>query len=389
MSENEVVAGGGDGDFMTVRHLTCRGSQTEIGRAQAEAAMATYAWKPLPAEPLRARARRIWFERNWPQHAARMRGAAAVAGVDPGSDAVFLDGLTGLPDGSACSVTFCPPAFTEEGRGLIGRNYDFFLTSAEALFALMSGEQVEDTTPPMASLPYVLTSVPDDGPATTLLTMNELDGCMEGVNEHGLAVALLIADAENTGTPELAGPQVGLSSTQLPRFLLDTCATAEEARLALLGTKQYDLGTPLHYLVADASGDAFVWERGRGGVEHIIDANDAALCVTNHLLHRHRDLAQLPEDNAETMLTYQRYRTLRERTDRARLSGTALRETLDAVRITAANAQDYPARTLWRSVLDLGSRTMSTHFYLGDDPDGAPRYSEELSFSAGAAVTVP
>lgn len=81
----------------------------------------------------------------------------------------------------------------------------------------------------MVSAPYVLTSTPADGHATTVLTMNELDGCMEGINQHRLAVALLIADAE--------------------------------AADALLGAKQYDLGMPLHYLVADRSGDAFVWER--------------------------------------------------------------------------------------------------------------------------------
>lgn len=51
--------------------------------------------------------------------------------------------------------------------------------------------------PPMASRPYVITTVPDDGPAATVLTMSTVDGAMEGVNEAGLAVALLLADVEN------------------------------------------------------------------------------------------------------------------------------------------------------------------------------------------------
>ncbi|MFF5987182.1 C45 family autoproteolytic acyltransferase/hydolase [Prauserella flavalba] len=380
-THHEIVAGGRDGDFMTVRHLRLAGSQTEIGRGLAEAARETYGWRPLAADPRRARARREWFAKHWPQHAARLRGAASAAGVDPEAP-VFLDPFTGVPEGSACSVTFCPPSLTEEGRGLVGRNYDFFLTSEAALFSMLSGEPVEDDAPPMASLPYVITSVPDDGPATTVLTMNELEGCMEGVNEHGLAVALLIADAENAGAPVEAGPQVGLGSGQLPRFVLDTCATAEEARLALLAAKHYDLGTPLHYLVADASGDAFVWERGAGGDEHIIDANSAALCVTNHLLHRHPDPGNLPEDNEETMETYQRYRALHRWNGKGELSGPALRAALDDVRYEARNAGGYPLRTLWRSVLDTGERTMSTHFYLGDNADGSARYSEELVFAA-------
>lgn len=250
---------------------------------------------------------------------------------------------------------------------------------------MMSGAPAPDgDEPPMSSRPYVLTSAPDDGPATTVLTMSELGGCMEGINEHGLAVALLIADAESASAPVDAGPQVGVSSAQLPRFLLDTCATAAEAVDALLGAKQYDLGTPLHYLVADRSGDAFVWERGPDGDEHAVRADGGALCVTNHLLHRHRDPADLPADNAETMLTYQRYRTISEHSAGAGLSGERMREALDAVHVDAATATHYPVRTLWRTVFDLECNTMATQFYLGDTAGGAPLYSPEQEFAVPA-----
>jgi hypothetical protein len=374
----DIVAGG-RADFMLVRRVDATGSQVEIGRALAAEAMAAYGWAPVPADRVLARARRRWFERNWPQHHARLQGAAQAAGVDFEADAFHLDGLHGVPDGSACSAAYCPPGRTVEGHALLGRNYDFFTTSPAALFAMLEGRQVEDSALPMAARPYVLVSVPDDGPVTTLITMNELDSCMEGVNEHGLAVALLIADGENARAPIDAGPQVGLGSTQLPRFLLDTCATVEDAKAALLDAKQYDLGTPLHYLVGDASGAAFVWERGPGGDEHITES-DGALCVTNHLLHRHRAPAALPEDNPETMLTYRRYRSLHARTGGA-MSAAGLRDSLDEIRFDAATAEAYPLRTLWRTVLDLQERTMSTHFYLGDGADG-PRYSEELVFAA-------
>src|SRR5690606_16177997 len=237
---------------------------------------------------------------------------------------------------------------------------------------------------PLSARPYVITSVPDDGPATTVLTMNELDGCMEGVNEHGLAVALNLADAENAGTPVDAGPQVGVSSGQLPRFLLDTCRTAEEAKAALLSAKQYDLGVGLHYLVADPSGAAFVWERGLGGDEHVVEADGGALCMTNHPLHRHPDPAALPEDTGETLLTYQRYRTLVERSAGTGLSAERMREALDAVRVDASTDTPYPIRTLWRTVVDLERRAMATRFYLGDAPDGAPRYSPEREFAVPA-----
>ncbi|GAA1319608.1 C45 family peptidase [Pseudonocardia xinjiangensis] len=381
----EIVAGSST-DFMAVRHVTASGSQVEIGRALAAQARLAYDWAPVPANRVKARARRAWFARHWPQHLERMQGAAEALGLDLEADEVYLDGLTGIPTGSACSASYYPPASTVDGRAVLGRNYDFFTTSATALFALLAGAPAPDgNEPPMSSRPHVLTSVPDGGPATTVLSMNELDGCMEGINEHGLAVALLIADAESASGPVDAGPQVGVSSVQLPRFLLDTCATAAEAVDALLGAKQYDLGTPLHYLVADRSGDAFVWERGPGGDEHVVRADSGALCVTNHLVHRHRDPADLPADNAETMLTYQRYRTISERSAGDGLSGERMREALDAVRVDAATDMGYPVRTVWRTVFDLELGTMATRFYLGGAADGAPRYSPELEF----AVAVP
>jgi hypothetical protein len=376
----EIIAGG-SADFMTVRHVTASGRQVDIGRALAVEAQRTYGWAPAPADPVKAGARRAWFSRHWPQHLARMEGAAEELGIDPDTDEVYLDGAGGIPLGSACSASFYPPAATVDGCGVLGRNYDFFTTSATQLFAMLAGQEARPSDEmPLSARPYVITSVPDDGSATTLITMNELDGCMEGINEQGLAVALLLADAENGGAPIDAGPQVGLSSAQVPRFLLDTCATAAEAVDALYAAKQYDLGAPLHYLVADARGEAFVWERGPGGDEHVVRADDAALCVTNHLLHRHR--GPLPDDTEETMLTYQRYRTISDLSAGSGLSAARMREVLEAVRADAATDTPYPVRTLWRTVFDLERNAMAAHFYLGGAPDGAPRYSPEFEFTA-------
>jgi hypothetical protein len=84
------------------------------------------------------------------------------------------------------------------------------------------------------------------------------------------------------------------------------------------------------------------------------------------------------------MLTYQRYRTISERSAGTDLSAARMREALDAVRIDAANGTGYPIRTLWRTVWDLERHAMMTKFYLGDAPDGAPRYTPELEFAVPA-----
>ncbi|MBF8189143.1 peptidase C45, acyl-coenzyme A - 6-aminopenicillanic acid acyl-transferase [Nonomuraea sp. K274] len=362
------VAGGKDA-FQLVHHLTLTGSQFEIGSALTEEAR-RLGWSPTPADPIVNQARRAWFERHWPQHHDRMDGAAAALGLDPGQDELALDGLNYIPEGSGCSALWVPPSAATDGHGRVGRNYDFFpLTTSE----IMGGTPGPDELP-MASRPYVITTVPDDGLASTVITMSDLDGCMDGINSAGLAVMLLIADFENAAPPEYVSPQVGLGSVQLPRFLVDTCETADQAKQALLQAKQYDHGTPLHYLVADAHGQAFVWERGRDGSEHIVEFGDGPLCVTNHLLHRNPDPLSLPADTAASLGSYGRLRTLYERSKGGALSPRDLRDSLRAVQQSEDPA--VPFRTLWSTVFDTADRTLSTRFYLGDGES----YSEELVF---------
>jgi hypothetical protein len=383
--QDETVVAGGPGDFMTVRHLVLTGDQMAIGRTLAEEVRTRAGWEPRPVDPMVNRARWSWFERHWPQHHARMSGVADALGLDPERDDLGLDTLSTVPRGSGCSAVFCPPDTAADGRGRLGRNYDFFTMSMRRLGEVMSGEPPSPGDDlPMAARPYVLTTVPDEGLASTVLTMSTLDGAMEGVNEAGLTVALLLADIERTDGPsgDMA-PQVGVDTVQLPRFVLDTCENAQ-ARQALLGAKQYDHGMPLHYLVADAGGDSFVWERGEHGTEHIIEAGDTPQCVTNHPLHRHPDVDALPPDNPHTFRTYERCRTLSASMTGGPSTGTRVRESLDAVAMPVAPGE--PWRTLWRTVVDVHERTMSTRFYLGDgdgDGDGSTaRYSEELVFRA-------
>ncbi|GIH89805.1 C45 family autoproteolytic acyltransferase/hydrolase [Planobispora siamensis] len=373
-----IVAGGPDA-FMAVRYLTVRGSQREIGRALAEEARAVSRWRPAPADPVAHAGRMAWFDKHWPQHHERILGIAEVFGVDPLTS--HVEGLPGLPGGSGCSVVWSPAAAGPDGRTRIGRNYDFFTMGMTRLIRSMTGEDPGPSDePPMASRPYVIATIPDEGLSSTVITMNELDGCMEGINAAGLTVALLIADAEATaGGPVMAPPGVGVNEVQLPRFVLDTCADAEEAERALLAAEQYVSGVACHYLIADASGRAFVWERGEDGSRHVVEPGKGAMCVTNYPLHRHPDVSALPEDNEHSFRTYERARAL-DRLTRDGVSGTGLRDVLDTVAFTG---EGEPWRTLWRSVFEPEERTMSVRFYLGEDPLDGIRYSDEIVFSAG------
>ena len=57
-------------EFMTVRHLTVRGTNFEIGRRLGELAMQRYGTSPADyvSDPLYVRARRVYFQRNYPIH---------------------------------------------------------------------------------------------------------------------------------------------------------------------------------------------------------------------------------------------------------------------------------------------------------------------------------
>jgi hypothetical protein len=376
------LVAGGEADFMAVFELSLAGSHAAIGRALAHEARSQFGFAPRPADPLVARARRRWFERNWPQHHARMIGVAECFGLDPECDAVDVSDLDLVTGRFGCSVAVCPPRTTADGRGRIGRNFDFFTGSWRELLALLGAPASPGAAPepPMASRPYVLRVAPEHGPACTAINFFGFDGCMEGINADGLAVALLLADVRTVAPPAAPRPRAGLNENQVPRFLLDTCSDVPQAKEALLCAKQYDTGAACHYAVADAAGRGFVWERGEHGSEHIIET-EGPLCVTNHPLHLHPDLDHLPDDDERSHQTYQRIRTLSRRTAGPALSPAALRDALDEV----AAVEDPAWRTLWRSVFDLDRRSLAVRFYLGDGPDGRPRYSEECVFRPGVA----
>jgi hypothetical protein len=184
-------------------------------------------------------------------------------------------------------------------------------------------------------------------------------------------------------------PQVGLSEQQIVRYLLDTCATVEEAQQALLLAKQYYIFVPCHFLVADRSGNAFVWEYSPGhNQEHIVPASRASagrLVCTNHLLHRRPDPTVLPDDpvaDGTAALTYRRWRTLNDRTrDGAVVDRQAIREQFRAVRF---EAPDPVARTFWHAIYDLQEPSVEVSFFLRDEA-GTSRYAEPLRIELARA----
>jgi hypothetical protein len=378
-----TVVAGSELDFMLVHGLAVAGTQREIGAAIAAEVLAVF--PPIggdPIDPLLRRARRRWAELHWPEHARRTLGHADALGVDPADDRVDHMDLVGLPLGAGCSALWCPPAATRDGHSRIGRNFDFRTGSVMEAFAPPAADGARPAAsvhPPMMSRPYVIESQPTDGGLRTVVVAAcDFTGCFEGINEAGLAVVLL-ADDESTGLRPSWNVQAGVHELQLPRLLLDRCHDVDEAIVALRLTKQYDQSTICHYLVADSSGRAFVWERDTHNIEHVVRAGTGPLCVTNYLLHRHGSPAELPADDPTRGDMYERGRALQTHAERGDLTVSDLDVALAAVSIRGGPPL---ARTLWHSTYDLDSRTITVDFYLGDDAEGGSRRSAPVTFAA-------
>ena len=211
-------------------------------------------------------------------------------------------------------------------------------------------------------------------------------GAMDGINEAALTVVLL-ADNE-TPDPEPTGqPCVGLSEQQVVRYLLDTCATVAEAKKALLAAKHYYFFTPCHFVVADRSGEAFVWEHSpRRNREWIVQSNvrgDQRLVCTNHLLHQWPDPILLPADDGTigtAAFTYRRWRTLTDvMADGCVVDNDDIREHFRAVSFVAPIAE---ARTFWHALYDVDDASAELTFHVRD-VDGVTTYSDPIQFGLG------
>jgi predicted choloylglycine hydrolase len=379
-STTTTIAGGGPDDFLSVRHLRIEGSQREIGAELARVASLVHgdAAAPRPvADPRVERVRRQWFAAHFPTHAARLEGIAAHHGFAADHLGHSFDWLGTYDVPAGCSVAFYPAAGTKEGHGLLSRNFDF----PTATFTQIVGLAPLPNERPLAADPWVIELHPDDGYASIVVGIMDLMGGMDGINDAGLSVALL-ADNE-TPDPEPTGqPQVGLSEQQVVRYLLDTCATVDEAKDALLAAKHYYFFTPCHFVVADRSGASFVWEHSpRRNREMIVEADprtDGRLVCTNHLLHRWPDTTELPADDGPigtAALTYRRWRSLTEATDDAAvLDRDDIREQFASV---AFHAPIQEARTFWHAFYDVDDAAAELCFYLRDI-DGISTYSDSI-----------
>jgi len=389
-----VIAGGGPDDYLEARHVLLRGTNREIGRAIGEIARTEFDARPLRAiDPIRAQASRRYFREHYPIHEQRLLGAADAYGMAEGDEAANFVGLPYLvPPLPGCSVAYIPPTKTANGGGLLTRNLDFPLEFGAAppdddRLAGSSASQAFRS----ASKPYLFEVYPDEGHPSLYFAALDLFSCYDGINSQGLTVASLADDesAARYPAPPITTPGVGLHPLQMPRFLLDNCATVQEAQEALYMTKHYAFMIPAHYMIADRHGNSFVWEWSHlQHSEHVVDGGGETQVVTNHPLHE-PDPADLSVDS-DPGWTRTRLARLTDAVTSAgdNLTPRRLQDTHAGVRFTRAFARaitgnpeaDTVGRTIWHAIYDIDARRIDVSFFLGDNADGTDRRSPYASF---------
>jgi hypothetical protein len=366
--EDRLVAGGPK-DFLEVRHLVLAGTNEEIGRALAAIGKERHGLGPQPsADPFRTRVQRRYIDKTYPILHERMRGVAAAFGKPFEDDAWQFDGLWYLMGQKfGCSVVYYPPGVMADGKGVFSRNYDFTTGT-------ISGAAPKHGELPCTARPYVVEMYPDRGYASlAVYSYDLLSGALDGINSEGLTVALLADDelVEKFGLDPSGEGAVGLGVVQMIRMLLDTCATVREAKEALLTTKQHCEVVPVHYLVADRHGEAFIWEFSRSrNKEYIFESPGKRLITTNFSLHRHLSGKELPNASLPREVC-PRYCALAERiaAQKGKLTADFVKDAHRGVDMTRPGKNTPPTRTLWHALYRPDQRSVEISFYLRDEID--------------------
>lgn len=261
--------------LFSVFHLTLVGTQQEIGRQMARVALESLSGRAehIDDGTRHANKARMYAEFA-PILAARSRGIAEVLG-DRRLDEFSLS-LTEVPAVFGCSSLSC----SGSGGIVFGRNFDFTLRS----FAELSGIPASATTRPFIDPVILLDLQPQDtGYRTVCLVAHDLcGGVYDGMNEHGLCVAVLaVTDGMQMPSPEF----VGFDELMVPRLLLESCRTVDEAAQMFPALPKLRPMIPVHYHLCDASGRSAVLEwNAESGQYGVVNDSGGFLACTNHFL---------------------------------------------------------------------------------------------------------
>ncbi len=391
--KNEILLTEDPAEYMNLRHIVLCGSNRDIGKALGDIARTDYGvggFVPYASE-IYARAQREYIQRNYPFLWERMLGVEESYGLPEGEMEKDVSSLYYMLGRTACSSVYFPGSATTTGHSMVARSMDFYTVS----FPEFAGLGKFEGSPNMFSDNYIMELYPDEGhPSLALGSLDLFNGVMDGVNDRGLTVSYLADPTlEEAALKDLTRP-VGLSANTMLRLLLDTCATVEEAKIALLTNKVFMPIEGCHFLIGDAAGNSAVAELSEKDFSmNFTDGSGGPQIMTNHSVFEYPDVESFPEypPNARYN-TFFRYRVLDDYISEH--SGLFSPEEVEhAVELVVANtedssegaAHDFPVRTIWICVTDTDDLTMRAKFYrhdAGDDAAGIPilEFTDHMEF---------
>ncbi|NHK30567.1 MAG: linear amide C-N hydrolase [Asgard group archaeon] len=313
-------------EALTIRYLALKGSNFDIGKKLAEIAVKNHgvelnALRSTSSE--QSQALKNYFEKNFPIYHQRMQGIAAAFKADFEDNEYDFSALpynSDLPAQIGCSSIFIPPEYSETKEGILSRNYDFPLVTLADLLQLPITEEQRKTMKPMMAEPYIIELQPEDDGYNSLCvkSFDFAAGVLDGINSEGLTVCVngdeIAMGKHFQDGIKFSEQNVGLNELLVMRFILDTCATVDEAKKALKENKHYFTFLPCHYLIADKNGKSFIFEYNyKEQIPHFIEGNKKPQIMTNHPVHLFPTTTSFPEKSSildAGTSSFQRFNTI-------------------------------------------------------------------------------
>lgn len=335
--------------YSQVYHLKIQGANSYIGEFIGEHIKANHSFTPPKVKnPLVYKTQLEYISNIYPEFSERINGFSKVFNkTTTNIDCSYFGFALGE---TLCSAVYYPPCCTNDNKGVLSRNLDF---SVNFLNEKAPFKKV-----------YIQELHPENCYSSLSVVCYEVFGqALEGINSEGLSVVHL-ADGESAKKyPEYGSKEakVGFNEFLPIQYLLDNCATIDEAKKALLTMKHYYHAVPVHLLITDISGESFIWERTPwGNTEIIIDNKSKPQVITNFLIHKYNTDKSLPINREDPNCEFLRYTKLRDA-----LKG---RNLFNWDEIEGINSKVYfkPSQNKDGLFADSG-RTILHSFYIPDD----------------------
>lgn len=182
-----------------------------------------------------------------------------------------------LPDLSCATFN----ATTPDGDALFSRNFDLSYSPAMLVRTKPDNGYESISMVNLGFLGYGEDKLPESF-ASSITALAAPYAPLDGMNEKGLAVGVLLIDTDPTNQQT---DKVDITTTTAIRMLLDKCATVDEA-LDML--QQYDMHSSAkscyHFQIADASGKSVVVEYINNEFKLVEPGEDRYMAATNFLL---------------------------------------------------------------------------------------------------------